>query len=135
MLAHACNAKGIWGSGVAKSFKFKFPNVFDVYHNIYQLGLMRVGDCCVIPDDKNHYWGIACLITSKNYGKYVDAPEKILDATCNAVTSLLKQVPFTIEIHMPRINSGLFNVPWESTENIINQLASDHKIVVWTPEQ
>ena len=32
ILAHACNAQGSWGSGVALEFKKRFPDAYAYYH-------------------------------------------------------------------------------------------------------
>ena len=32
IITHACNAQGVWGSGIAKEFKKRYSNAFEVYY-------------------------------------------------------------------------------------------------------
>jgi ADP-ribose 1''-phosphate phosphatase len=141
ILAHACNAKGIWGSGIAKQFKERFPGNYDSYAWHCQRNSRPeslVGTTLLLGAEAPNFegWGIACMFTSKGYGRDVDPPEEILLSTQCAFTDLLSQAPLGCEIHMPKINSGLFNVPWEETQYELESVLEDwphNKVVVWTP--
>lgn len=77
---------------------------------------------------------VGYLFTSRSYGQNKDAIESIINNTKNAVRSLLSIVPLDAEIHSPRINAGLFGVPWNITEAIIKDCLTyrpDVKWVVW----
>lgn len=130
ILVHACNAKGVWGSGIAKEFKKRFPIAFEQYKQYCKTTEIKivVGSCKLIFDESNY---IGCLITSNGYGKFVDTPEQILKSTAKAFEHLLSQIDESIEIHMPLINSGLFAVPWKSTEEILNTILQTRKCTVW----
>ncbi|KAJ5901529.1 hypothetical protein N7495_002057 [Penicillium taxi] len=39
-LIHACNSRGIWGSGIAKEFKERYPTAYGIYRN-HCLGHIR----------------------------------------------------------------------------------------------
>jgi len=124
ILVHACNAKGVWGSGIAKEFKRRFPLSFEQYEKYCKQPIeITRGSCLLVGEGQ---FGIGCLITSNGYGKHVDDPETILLATRSAFNELLEQIGSDTEIHMPKINSGLFNVPWELTEQVLNQTLNDH---------
>jgi len=78
---------------------------------------------------------IGCLMTSDKYASFVDSPEMIVKATDLALTQFfndpcLKKVT---EIHSPKMNAGLFNVPWEMTQEVIEKHLSsqDKKWIVW----
>lgn len=117
VLAHACNCKGVWGSGVAKTFHEKFPKAYEVYKDYCtKNGSNSLGRCLLIDNDNI---SIACLFTSDGYGQYVDSPEKILHHTDLAIKDLFRQTSKII--NMPKINSGLFKVPWEDTEKVIRK--------------
>lgn len=106
ILVHACNTKGSWGGGIAVAFKAKYPEQFKVYnaHCLEQenkLGAISggssiLGTCLVIPGPVHT---IACLFTSKAYGKRKDKPEEILAATVTAVKDLMKQNESGKEMH------------------------------------
>jgi ADP-ribose 1''-phosphate phosphatase len=133
MLLHACNCMGVWGSGVALTFKQKFPKAFGVYNRHCYSGLFSpVGTSLTIPDTD---FIIGCLFTSHNYGKHVSPPDVIIKSTIEALNHLLSDdnLGKIQEIHSPKINSGLFRVPWEETEKVINDILPklNKKWVVW----
>jgi ADP-ribose 1''-phosphate phosphatase len=114
ILAHACNTKGVWGSGIAKEFAKRFPKARDEYTRICkEKGTSLIGTCLMIPVD-NHT--IACLFTSENYGSFKDSPQQILKNTQDAVAHMIALNRDNKEIHMCKINSGLFGVDWNDTK-------------------
>lgn len=129
LLTHACNAKGVWGTGIAREFKKRFPEDFDDYKEFCRNDPSTITGSCMITGSGR----ICCLITSKNYGRYVDEPSKILEQTRSAFTMLLENIDDEVEIHMPMINSGHFKVQWELTEIVLNEVLSsfNHKCVIW----
>lgn len=133
LLVHACNSQGVWGSGIALEFKKRFPEAYKYYKTVCDESRHDnlVGHI-VLPGDS-----VACLITSWGYGQNVSPPHMILQATETAFRQLLRSVTPTEEIHMPMINSGLFRVPWEQTECILNKVLAQgftNKCVVWRLE-
>ena len=119
LLVHACNCKGVWGSGVAKQFKKNFPNAFELYKDDVTNN-DRIGKSLIVGDGA-HY--IGCIMTSNGYGKHKDLPEDILKNTRHAIAELFCSSIVRgscQEVHSPKINAGLFNVPWEETERLIN---------------
>lgn len=128
ILTHAVNCKGVWGSGIAKYFKDIFPSSFLHYQaQCKKYGKENLGSTYIIRDGSVH---IACMFTSDGYGENVDSEESILFNTELAIKSLLSKSS-NMEIHMPKINSGLFNVPWEKTEEILNRCIAEQIVVVW----
>lgn len=99
ILIHACNTVGSWGAGIALAFRAKYPEAFEVYkaHCKAHTNDTLIGTCLIIRNGgldvkgtrKTH--DIACLFTSRAYGKKKDAPEDILNATKSSVTDLLLQ--------------------------------------------
>jgi len=126
ILVHSVNARGVWGSGVAKIFHIKWPNAYLLYKNHKNV----VGDGYVIEDKGQK---IGCLVTSKSYGQYVDPPKKIAESTYTAVKALLSSIPETdITIHSPKLNAGLFNTPWQWTKKaIVKACEESNKNVTW----
>ena len=132
ILAHACNPFGLWGGGIAAQFRKRFPYANELYaeHCLKnRQGLL--GSCLLVPAyDPSDFSEtgplIACLFTSD-----FETPEaKILEHTELSIRSLAQQlesipgveklngVPL---VNMPQINSGIFNVPWERTEAILDE--------------
>lgn len=114
ILVHGCNAKGVWGSGIAKEFKLRFPNSFLQYHNHCKDN--GVGTF-FLTEPENTY-KVGCLITSNNYGNSVDSKEKILENTKKALNDMIKPGISAI-YYSNKFNSGLFKVPWEETEKLL----------------
>jgi ADP-ribose 1''-phosphate phosphatase len=119
IIIHACNTKGVWGSGIAKAFAKLFPRQRDIYSAVCQAnGSKLLGTCLLIPAGK---YTIGCLFTSKSFGQYVDSPDRILKATKTAIDDLIAQNVDKKPMHMCKINSGLFRVPWKDTKAILKE--------------
>lgn len=129
ILAHACNPYGSWGGGIAARFKVLFPSAYREYADQCQKhGKSLLGKSLVIPTSdsdpgnmENSSSYIACLFTSD----FNDSPDDIVEHTSHAMRDLslqLETLP-NVErtdgkfvINMPKINSGIFGVPWPATE-------------------
>lgn len=123
ILVHACNCQGRWGSGIAKEFARRFPEAHKDYQKLCDGGAMA--DKLIGSGIQFHKPGlqpIGYLFTSRGYGEQVDPPAEILHHTYSALKCILDQLPKGMEVHAPKINSGLFCVPWEKTEAIIEKL-------------
>lgn len=138
ILAHACNCKGVWGSGIAKQFRNRFPVSYIKYKEYCEQHVAEgiLGTSVIFYED-GYY--IACMFTSDGYGSEVDTEELIIKHTDEAVFDVLSFrdifEPGSLQLHMPKINSGKFGVPWEKTEPIIGASAAQFNtdIVVWEP--
>ena len=135
VLAHACNAQGAWGAGVALQFAARFPAAYAAYKRA----------CAALPADTlagttglypAPTYTIACLFTSRGYGWRRDPPALTLEYTRRAVANLLAQLSAPAAIHSPRINAGLFGVPWDSTAVVLTEALEAcpiaHTWTVWT---
>lgn len=125
LLVHAVNCQGIWGSGVAKIFARYYVDEGVAYKAICDFYKIKrespIGTALVIN-------GVGCLFTSYGYGAEVDPPTDILKNTELAMQDLVSKT--TMKLAMPKINSGLFKVPWEDTEKILNKFDVD----IWVYE-
>lgn len=155
----ACNARGVWGSGVGFVFKQKYPDAFHKYSihchspppgskiSVKRHQAKLVGTALLIPPSNTtgqrqacetpHY--IACLFTSLDYGKQVSPADVILENTRNALRDLAKQVAEFKQsgeevgnCHAVRINCGKFGVEWQQTKTVLE--AGDLDITVVRPE-
>jgi ADP-ribose 1''-phosphate phosphatase len=105
ILVHACNTVGSWGGGIALAFRNKYPAQFQLYKaRCQEHGQALVGTCFLIPD--NHH-SIACLFTSRAYGKRKDKPDEILAATRTAVEDLIRQNTTHKQLHAWYVLSSL----------------------------
>ncbi|CAH6720847.1 ADP-ribose 1''-phosphate phosphatase [[Candida] jaroonii] len=138
---HACNCKGSWGAGVATAFKKHFPSTYDVHrqycHQFKSHSSDLLGKCQLIknsPTDKGFVQlgecFVACAFTSDGFGRNVLPPQDILKYTEISLRDLESQLKaLDVEsydgkpvVNLPKINSGLFGVPWEDTEEILKRI-------------
>lgn len=91
ILVHACNTRGSWGAGIALAFKNQYPAQYETYQTHCKLyGPSLIGSCLLLPGTSGAH-SIACLFTSRAYGKHKDSPQDILIATRAALGDLLDQ--------------------------------------------
>ena len=128
-LLHSCNCQGKWGSGIAAEFARRFPEAYKIYNRYCLNNTGLVGKSLIIDDSG---YKIACLFTSNNYGSNVDSPEQILKATKSSIDHMFMKNPSLLNIHSPKINSGLFKTPWEDTEKLIIESLGRSPSVEWT---
>lgn len=89
ILVQACNTVGSWGGGIALEFRKKYPAQFEQYKaHCKDHGSSLLGTCLLLRGER-HY--IACLFTSKAYGRSKDKPAQILAATKGALGDLQSQ--------------------------------------------
>ena len=138
LIIHACNTEGSWGAGIALAFRQRYPKAFASYaghcndHTAEEL----IGTAYVIgpqSGDEGEVF-VGCLFTSRLKGRKKDSPKKILEATGPAMRQLLQKVlkwnevcgedaeKKVEEVRMCKINSGLFNVPWDKTKAVLEAL-------------
>ncbi|KAF2719075.1 hypothetical protein K431DRAFT_287100 [Polychaeton citri CBS 116435] len=140
LLLHACNCTGTWGAGIAKAFRIQYPAAYRAYRSHCLDNAPEPGSALLIPPpspasssggstggggggeaDRGHY--IGCLFTSRGKGKTKDSAAAILEATGRAMGELVGRVgevgEGVTEVRMPRINAGLFEVPWEETRRVV----------------
>lgn len=134
ILMHGCNAQGVWGRGIAAEFKKRFPKSYFQYTdlcNLYkrnQPGYGAVGMTLVL--EKEHGYNVACVVTSFDYGD-IDPERQILLQTVMALEDFC--LTWEVEtggtaIYCNKFNSGLFAVPWEKTEYILNYFAEKYDL-------
>ena len=133
ILAHSCNCEGVWGSGIARTFKLRNPNIFNKYQEYCKdKDLLGYSPIFESPLDLDI---VCCLMVSQG-GSHstIDSRYSILKHTDMAIKNLkwiLSCEKYKDkEIHMPMINSGVFRVPWEITEEVLN-MYPDMTFHVW----
>jgi len=120
-LAHACNAKGVWGAGIASHFRHKYPDDYTVYSN----AVLNPGGVLITPNK------IICLVTSNDYGRNKDSVDQIIKNTTKSLMGLASILPKDSTVYSPKFNSGLFNVPWHKTESLIASFLIARPDIKW----
>lgn len=135
IIIHACNAQGVWGSGIAKEFKTRYPESFEWYSDHCKspkaLGEGRLSYLTEEPHK------VGWIITSYNYGNKKDSKVSILGNTALALNDLCNSIYLKmsgyniIEVYSNKFNSGLFGVPWEESEEVLNQVLKRYPKINW----
>lgn len=147
IIVHSCNCEGSWGGGIAYQLGCHFPNAEKVYVDVCKkYGTKLLGKCFLIPSDENKNLVICCLFTSSFGGLSHGQGQSILKNTQLALNQLqaiihhkegsnrndidqqlllkmktLERPSQDYKLEMPKINSGIFGVPWEETEHVLQQ--------------
>lgn len=139
IMVHACNCRGIWGAGIARKMRDRYPEVYKAHQAYVRrrpttelLGNQLLGTATVdaIQWEKRF---VGCLFASRDYGTRVDAPSDVLDATELAMVDLLEKIRIynfdaspnnkITSIYMPRICTGLFGLDWQVVKARLEGLA------------
>ncbi|RPJ56713.1 MAG: hypothetical protein EHM12_09990 [Dehalococcoidia bacterium] len=126
VLLHACNCQGNWGKGVAKAIADAYPQCYAFHQRNapYSRGYVQLIHSPIRD--------IICLFTSKGFGRYVDDPGMILASTQDSLVRLATYFNGNeVTIASPLINGGLFNVPWEHTEALIESFLANNPNFTW----
>lgn len=125
-------------------FRKHFPSAYDRYvdhcrkHSANPAGLL--GSTYLIKSDSGDPGNfekplaayVACMFTSDAFGRRKDVPDDILENTRQSMEDLDKQLASLVDqgesieqkdgvcvVNMPKINAGLFSVPWEETAAVL----------------
>lgn len=143
VIVHACNSQGVWGSGIAKPFKERYPHSYEDYSNFCKMANEERGTACgraalsSFHVSEPHWVG--WIVTSHHYASQKDSPELIKIQTTMALMELCKKIYMghdqekypTIDVYSNKFNSGLFAVPWEDSELILKTVLKDFKRINW----
>lgn len=120
-IVHSCNSQGVWGAGFAKTLREWCSRSFQEYKEGCRASGFEAPEMVI-----SHEWRtgpyIVSLIVSRGYGKQKDPPGTILKNTKFLLENLHPKN--YVRFHSPKINSGLFGVPWEETEKIIQEFVN-----------
>lgn len=135
LIFHACNAQGVWGSGIAAEFKKRYPEEYKLYQEFCSkenmTSMAEIGE------------KTAWIVTSESYGKEKDNELQILINTVLALDELFYKASDPIypwinkTLYCNKFNSGLFNVPWEKSEQILRTVLKKYPhftVVVCDPD-
>lgn len=144
VIVHACNSQGMWGSGIAKRFNELYPDSYTEYQEFCSRWNQERGTACGLADLSQFYYTeshwVGWIVTSHNYGAALrDSPELIKINTTLALREFCKKVYKAhpkeeyseIPVYSNKFNSGLFNVPWEDSELILNTVLRDFSRITW----
>lgn len=131
VLVHAVNGQGVWGSGIAVDFKRLFPESFRWYQYWCKDPMPYMGRPNATIYLVENGYRVGCLLTSIGYGDDKDPPAMILRRTKAAVSDILSLTDSPICSN--KFNSGLFGVPWEDTEKVLESVIGEREWTVYDP--
>lgn len=114
VIVHGCNAQGVMGSGIAKTIRGMYPEVYEDYKDYEEYNGLCLGD--VIQTIIHPRLRIASIISQEYYGRDPNVVYVNYRALESALKSIVRhyktknEVQGTnIEIHLPFIGGGLAN--------------------------
>ncbi|SCU98130.1 LAMI_0F13168g1_1 [Lachancea mirantina] len=146
ILIHSCNCDGSWGGGIAYQLAKKYPQAEEVYVDACRkLSSELLGRFMLIPTTDSQLL-IGCLFTA-SFGGRQPSGNNILQNTKLALMDMQRKVKEdykpvdeidryidacwvkaksgsvieSYNLEMPKINSGIFGVPWDKTEAVLAQ--------------
>ena len=103
----------------------------------HRKSLLGTSQVCEVKDSEGQSRYVAYLIVSEGYGRQKSDEASILEHTAEAIQSLnselegLKRKGKQVgKVFSVRINSGLFDIPWEHTKEVLEAGDLDMTIVV-----
>lgn len=153
ILVHACNCKGSWGAGVAAKFATEYPQCYKIHRQYCQQfkqnSSQLLGTSQIIESNETEPGHkqlgqslVVCLFTSDFFGHKKLSSQEIVHYTKLSLQDLLDKlhnysgwdkldrVDGQVVLNMPKINSGLFGVPWEQTEDILKRVEFHSNVYV-----
>lgn len=118
VICHGCNAKGVMGSGFAKTLRATYPSAYEAYRKAFEYDGLHVGQSILVQVD-THLW-VANLITQESYGRKkmqyvsydgVEACFLSLEKQLNEVESKYN-IPTPLELSFPKIGADLGGGDW-----------------------
>lgn len=129
IIAHGCNCKGGFGSGVAGIVAKKFSNVRNSYLTKFQTEGWQLGDVQFVGIGNSKY--IANCATQKNY-----LPRGPRHADYDAIKACMEKVrDFAKEnkltVACPKIGAGLAGGDWNIIKKILKDVFTDYDVTVY----
>lgn len=121
IIVHGCNSKGVMASGIAKSIREKYPEVYTDYTRLLATTSNPMGSIASTGINDNELI-IISGITQENYGR----DKSVLYVDYNAMKNVFSRVNYmarvrSLDVHFPLIGCGLANGDWEKVKAIINE--------------
>ena len=125
VIAHGCNARGVMGSGIAKSIRNEYPSTYSDYRAKYESTGLELGDVVVTRTLERT---ILNIISQEYYGRDPHVMYVSYDAIKKAILRI-NEMGY-MRVGFPKIGAGLANGNWETISNII-EATSDFTPVVY----
>lgn len=131
LIAHGCNCRNGFGSGVAFHMSKKYPKAKAEFHDKFEDEGWRLGDVQFINlIDKDHKWVANCAT------QYAYLPRGVKHADYDAIRMAMTRVKEfckskNLSVAIPKIGAGLAGGDWAEIEKILEEVFSDYEINVY----
>jgi O-acetyl-ADP-ribose deacetylase (regulator of RNase III) len=126
VIAHGVNCKGVFGAGLAKEIRDKWPEVYNNYMDKFLRLGWRLGEIQInYPENKI----VVNMATQENYGR--DPKKVYVDYSAVAVCldKLFKYCKeHSLSCAIPKIGCGLANGDWKTVGHIIAKTHKENRI-------
>lgn len=129
IIAHGCNCRGGFGSGVAKIIATKYPKARFYYLDKFDEDGWKLGDIQPVMQ-----WNGKYIVNCATQDAYL--PRNECHADYDAIRlamSRLKEFAMSknMKIAIPKIGAGLAGGDWNIIESILNDVFSDYDVTVY----
>lgn len=124
-IAHGVNCAGAMGKGIALEFRKRWPAMYEQYKKLCSSGRLSPGDVFTWDTDRIVVFNLA---TQRSW----TVPAS-LGAVWRSVSEMVRIATNERQIErigIPRIGSGLGELPWEEVKNVLEEVASDTQVVL-----
>ncbi|MBD8839372.1 macro domain-containing protein [Paenibacillus sp. CFBP 13594] len=131
IIGHQTNTKGVWGSGIAKVIKQKYPEAYPLYRlACHEYSDKLLGLCWTTKVNEKRV--VANLFGQTTYGRNKNIVHTDYDALRSALESLkLRAKKFGHSVALPyNIGCGLANGDWKVVYGIIGEVFSDYEVTL-----
>lgn len=129
IIAHGCNCRGGFGSGVAYTMAMKFPKVREMYLEKFDDQGWRLGEVQLVKLHNGKT--VANCATQDAY-----LPRGRQHADYHAIKRAMAQVKVyaqdrKLSVAIPKIGAGLAGGDWIEIEKILNEVFYDYDVTVY----
>jgi len=129
IIAHGCNCRGGFGSGVAYTMAMKYPKVRELYLEKYDEEGWALGDVQYVHTVSGKI--IANCATQDRF-----LPRGVCHADYDAITVAMVRLKVYaknrgLSVAIPKIGAGLAGGDWDTVEGILNEVFSDYDVTVY----
>lgn len=129
IIAHGCNCRNGYGSGVAYTMSQQYPKAKSLYHEKYDEEGWELGEVQFVLQNDGKY--VANCATQRNF-----LPRGYQHADYSAIRECMEKVKTFaknkgLSIAIPKIGAGLAGGNWHIIETILQEVFSDYDVTIY----
>lgn len=129
LLLHICNNKGLWNKGFVLAINNRFGMVCrNHYINCYKKGFVKLGMC--LPQYMNNDLTIVHMIAQNGLRSKLNPVPFNMEAFKTCLIKIKDKYP-GVDVHMPKVGSGLGGGNWVEIREAIDQILDDRDVYIY----